>query len=698
MRRICRHSLVLLAVFLLVLSGCSPRVQETLTLGEWLQTLQEQAGIQNSLQSRPYFLNIPETSPYFEAVQALTDYQVLEPGHALDPEETLNRDWTAATLINLSGLELSEKNTAIRDLGKSEFPRQVSTAVSSGLMSLNSQDCFCPDQAIEKAEALDCLSQIISYINTPEIPDEPAEITYQDDLDICTEEPLVLDAENLMAQYPADAGIQAGQYLQDPSTGSFYRAEEILPSEEGLEVRLSEADPQEILDTVHASGSFDVDFSQVEVEGLEDDALSVCPDAPLSWMAAGSSLKQGSVSLPAGYTLRWKITSAGLQMQVSKALPAGSKFIGLLALNSIHPSYQWDMEEGQIEHAYFRVDFSTIESVSLSSSHYRSRYGDFSQLPAKDFLSTVQKFFRREDEIAEVTVPICTLKIPIPDVPMLEITARLQLKLYASGKASLVLTQDHALGMEIRHGAMRQINAHSCRHNASIGASAGALAEVLFGLNMKNLKLADVGCQTGAKADMKSTLHLYAADGTHTTAAADLPASFLSDAAAGNGNVLVCSDLHAYWMLRVVLNSSRTLCGRLGLSQTLQVLDEENASLFPALDNHMENGHFVPHCTRGERAAPLPSATPLTTDAIRIEDYSIILSAGETESIVITGLPAGYSQADLVFVSSRPAVAAVDGSGRVQALQSGSSIIRISTADGKFTVSCNILVRTESST
>ena len=172
----------------------------------------------------------------------------------------------------------------------------------------------------------------------------------------------------------------------------------------------------------------------------------------------------------------------------------------------------------------------------------------------------------------------------------------------------------------------------------------------------------------------------------------EVPADMVDDLSDGNGNILTCADIKAYKAADILLNSSNTMAGRLGLSKTITLLNENNGKLIPGMKTHMENGHFVDHCTRGDRLKPKEQTDVVESDQIRIQDYSLIASPGENRQIVIKGLPKGYSLSDIQCVSEKPEIASVSGT-TVHAVQEGSAIIHVKTKDGKYDVSVTMLVR-----
>jgi hypothetical protein len=208
---------------------------------------------------------------------------------------------------------------------------------------------------------------------------------------------------------------------------------------------------------------------------------------------------------------------------------------------------------------------------------------------------------------------------------------------------------------------------------------------------MLNGSLFDVGVTAGARGNVASTLHLYDDEGNVSSVSTPAGADVADETASDNPDVLVCADVNAVWILEVFLNSSQTLAGRLGFSAGFAPLGTDTP-LFPGMKHHMENWHFVDKCTRGKRNL-IKTARPVEhASGINIKKYSMIVRTGETKTIEISGLPDGYSAADLSFSSENSEVAVVDEKGRVTAASPGSAVIVISTYDGEYEIRCSVLV------
>lgn len=70
----------------------------------------------------------------------------------------------------------------------------------------------------------------------------------------------------------------------------------------------------------------------------------------------------------------------------------------------------------------------------------------------------------------------------------------------------------------------------------------------------------------------------------------------------------------------------------------------------------------------------------------------MVVHVSKAKAIQITGLPEGYTKDDLEYISSNEDVAKTDLNGNVIGKSAGSSVITVSTSDGKHYIKCNVIV------
>ncbi len=683
-----------LAVAAVLMGGCVPAQPALISLGDWISTLNEQAGIYSYSSNKPYYMNIDKDSVYFKDVQAAVEWQILDPSYPFDPGQALTKEWMAYTLMNLSGKKAEGRLDMIKDIQKTSFPEHVSGAVASGLLELDDRGLFHPKEEVEQAKALKALSQTIEYINHKTIEDPHTEVIMSDEPSIIEATPLSQDLERMEALFEKGIGIKEGGYvhwIEKDGQEKIYMAAAVSERDDGLLVDLATADLLEITESISASGEYDLDFSNAEIhiDGETNDSGAVT-DENLMLMSIHPYTKNFTVG---SYNVSVTSSSSGVKATATKKLGNGATVEARLIVSAITVAYDWNTGEKKLKDSYFRVSFNTNEDFTVKAGGYKELYGDFSALGAEEFLAKAQGILKdSKKDVLQETLNLCTVKLPMPGNPELSLDMKLQLNLYASGRAQIALSQSSLLGCEVRNGKMRLIKDLDNKADASLRGSSRLTADVRFGLSLFSATLMDAAVEAGANMTYVTTLHLYDKEGNKNSVVIDGDTDMADELAQGNPDVLVCGDLTAFWEMALDLNSSESLAGKLGLDNTFEILNEKNAPLFPGLGHHIENLQFVDHCTRTARAVLSEIEAMNVASRICLDKYSVAVHVGESRQINITGLPEGYLKTDLVYSSDDASIATVDAHGIIHAIASGSTVIRIATSDGEHSIACNVLV------
>ena len=105
-----------------------------------------------------------------------------------------------------------------------------------------------------------------------------------------------------------------------------------------------------------------------------------------------------------------------------------------------------------------------------------------------------------------------------------------------------------------------------------------------------------------------------------------------------------------------------------------------------------QDGNFIVACqiTVGSGTPPPPPATiPVTSVSLK---SSTALVVGSTETLTATVNPSNATDKTVSWTSSDPAVVIIDVSGMLTALEVGSTTITVTTTDGAFTATCEVMV------
>ncbi len=686
---------ILASVLLLGTGGCREDRESILT-GEWISMMIRKAGIAGAVSDIPYYLNIPESSVYFDDVQAAVEWDILSDDVPIDPDAPLTRELAAYTLMNLAGMNNENDSLRIKDLSASQFPGHVRSAVACGLMKLDRHSRFLPDKAMEKEEAERCLEKIISHINSRRFENVMPEVVWEEGEDAAFEECEAYDEETNTAVFAPGSAIREGElFVAETKEGTkILEAAGVREEEDGIVAEASEDGVFDHIRDLRIQGSLDADFTKAEITDLlsgetVQDAYSYTENTAITLTAVRPLRKTASW---AGYNVTYEVTSSGINASAVKERPSGLSVYAAFSLSNLHADFNWDMEEKNLKNAYFRISCLMQESLGARRSADIRRYANPASFTKEHFLASVRSAFKESPDEAELNVPLCRVKLPVPGIPVASLVCTLGLRIRADGRAEISFTHNFSTGMEVRNGNMRPIGGAQNTPKAMLQASASLLGTADLSLNAANIRLSDVELEGGLSGTVTSVVHHYDKDGSHTTAVTDMPADLVSEMSAAADNILVCSDVQADWIAGVNLNSEGTAAAKLGLSGSIPIVSGENSRAF--LRSHMENFHFVDRCTRTDRQKQIRREDPPETEQIRLQEYSLILDARESASLKLTHIPEGYTYGDLRFLSDDPSVASAEEL-TVHAHKEGSTIIHIATKDGKYRIRCTVTVRQE---
>lgn len=173
------------------------------------------------------------------------------------------------------------------------------------------------------------------------------------------------------------------------------------------------------------------------------------------------------------------------------------------------------------------------------------------------------------------------------------------------------------------------------------------------------------------------------------------------------GGQPTCLDLQLYVPLKWGVNQSGCLITDINSKwkHSATVWDSSNSPV--KLHFHLEDWERTPGdvCTRTdpiEQELTTPEGEPLEEinpfdfepiefDFIELVSYTMYLGKGESLNIGFDSIPGGYTENDLQYEVLDPAVCTVSD-GTVRGNEAGSTIVKISTGDGMFTVSLAVTV------
>ena len=446
-----------------------------------------------------------------------------------------------------------------------------------------------------------------------------------------------------------------------------------------------EAEFDEVYAWLDIEDSFEIDFTKAEVISYGDEESSL--NYRNNYYTLLSS--NNHVFNKDGFRISYTLNRSGIDVHISKNVKGLNVYCDA-SINNVKPTFKWKAKEDDLKNSYFKISFNSTEELGLSTGKYGNYHLKFKDLDKSSFRSLLRSMVEPMDDEVEASIPICQIKTPIPELPTAFLNLDLYVNIYASGKIELVLYNTHELGYETKDGQIRFINDNTHRLDSIIQASGKAALAVNMSLEAVGMRLCDIEVDGGLKAVLQSILHMYDDEGNLESHDSNIAYSTLSEISKENPNVKVCADVSLYWLLDMVINTSKTKMNKLGLSKTFHILDDDN-QVFGNM-HHIENGHFVKKCTYGKREG-LMSMDKVSSNKIVLDSYAEVLKINETYEIVVKGLPEGYKVTDLLYSSGDDKIARVS-SGTITAVSPGSVKIKVSTKDDKYNAYVNILVST----
>ena len=455
--------------------------------------------------------------------------------------------------------------------------------------------------------------------------------------------------------------------------------------ENGVPV-FEKAEFEEVFSRFSIADSYYIDFEKAEVIPYGEEYVNT------SYVNEKFNLLSSNnhVFNTEGFRISYTLNKSGIDVHISRD-NNGVNIYGDLSLHNVKPVFKWLYEENDVKNCYFNLSFKTTEKLGASIGRYGNYHLKFKDADPSSFKSLISSVIEKQKDEVEATIPICQIKTPIPNVPTAFLNLDLLIKLYVSGKAELVLYNTHSIGFETRDGNVRFINDTDRDLDAILQASAKAALGLNINLEAVTFRIADIELDGGVRALVRSTLHLYDEDGEVTSESSDYALSTLEELSDGNPDVKVCGDLSLYYLLDLIVNSSRSQMGKYGFSRTYNIMDEDN-QIFNNL-SHIEDGHFVKKCTRNKRPV-LVGMDEVKSTRIVLNSYAEVLKQNETFRIEIFALPEGYEIKDIIYTSENENIASVSD-GLIRPVAPGSTRITVTTKDGKHAAYINVLVSTQ---
>lgn len=371
---------------------------------------------------------------------------------------------------------------------------------------------------------------------------------------------------------------------------------------------------------------------------------------------------------------------------------------------------------------------------------------DWQSTFVKNWTNSVWKDKNADDFKGAKTIKICSVTLKHGGV--YRVCLDINFVVTAKGSVSIVITENGSKGIEYKDKKVRTIKTSDKDVDVQIKGNLEAYLSVGPTLYVTGLKKPVVGLslKVGLGAEVALKFHVADTQGhliqdisssqmqgelaeMFADADVDIPAEVVVQVAESHGctfesetsgplkgHVDVCFDGSIYFIFRIGVNDYCYVSDLVSSSLEWEICGSKNAKL---VHIHADNGQWQfgwigkdnIDCTLDYtpfEEAEDPEETTAPTDetpddgsgndeidvssGINLADVHMTVSVGGTTTIQVTGLPKGYTTADLKWSAEDSSVAKVNGNGVVSGISEGATVITVTTKDGKYHAFCAVTV------
>lgn len=373
---------------------------------------------------------------------------------------------------------------------------------------------------------------------------------------------------------------------------------------------------------------------------------------------------------------------------------------------------------GGLQEARASYTYTAKESTSISYSHGSDKISGLN--PDRDITddadaeallrSCIEGLLDATDGgYTANSILIASIPTPLTLGGVAGVTIEIRVGFSIEGKVELIVTTKTTQGVEYKKGkGLRVIDEKHVDKDISAQAQVEVYLYVGAVVEAFTFNIVDVGAEVGIGGTYQSTWHVldYSEEDelAYQMAVVEtgLPMMdieillFESYSATGKIKIQRCADVNVYFIFRITAGNN-SLVGEL-VSGSWDICGEETGPFL--YKQHFENGVKVGECTLEFRTERKEQETETTDkdnevkigELVDIDKYLLTINVGEKGTIEVTHLPEGYKESDLKWSAKDEKIAVVNNSGEVTGKNPGSTIIKVSTSDNKYSVECSVTV------
>lgn len=650
--------LFLMSCMLLVITGCgkdkgtanvgnntggseSGMTSAQLTREEYVGLVGQYFGFDNYETEQEFFTDVSAANRYFNNIQACAEWNVIKNENTFRPTEEATMEFALATAVRAIGLDELQLDEDLSD------DRSLADFYVSNIAQLDKAGY---EKGITQKVADQILQYALDYENNMELP-QYVNIEYQPGVKEANGK-ILIPATGNTGMLLEGHGYQVGDivYLDDSFTD--YPKGVRITSITGNQFSFEEVTVEEVFSKLEIYGTFDGEitnvFSASDNVGIYDEDIYYPTDMRQNGqeyfvdpLANGVKVDKGKDHV----TFVASISEDGNKAE----LRFGIQNIKVTAAYN-HRSHILDPEEVKL-----KVDFDV--AMEASSELHCSK-----------------------------TIPLGSIDIKIvaPFFVKLSLTANVG----ADGEVNLDYTIQNTANAEWKRGKGL---------TKSFTASTSAEADGQVTLTAEMTALADLVVKFfGDHSIMNAQVT------TGVVLIAKMEVDLL-------GNQPACIDILGYVPLRWGINQKGCLVTAINKKWKMNGTIWDSKTSKYIMHRHIEDNVRTPddQCTRGEgekvvqeveKADGTPLSEydlfrfePISFDFIELKEYAVFLDQNGEGRITFTSIPEGFTEQNLVYIVEDPSVCKVQN-GQVVGMETGTSLVKISTPDGMFSVTLAVIV------
>lgn len=607
-----------------------------LSKAQWAWMISEQFGYsEGEEEHEAFYSDVKPSDDYYNEIQLCKAFEVFTEEGTFEPDTLVSWNYaieSAVRAVGVEKLQVSEGELV------NYYTQNIADVSGNNL-----------DEALTVSDAALILNYAYDYNAEVEIPQEYS-VQYNDSVQEVSVADITINSDGETAVINNNETYNVGDTLcaveEDGGAAFAITITEI----NGTEVKYIPVDFLDVYKEFRISGTYVP--TDIEVEGAEDITVSLISDTSSPWevcsLSANPAIRGGAENVG------FNVTANGISYDYHE-----DELSFKAALSNLKTTVDINIPKK----AEAQVTFDTSVSVNYKWDKYKAK-----------------------------TIPLGDAKFGV--CPGVYIKLSLYMNIGVNGEATLSYDSKIVTDVGYKKGAGLRSSVSNknaqCKFEAQCTVTAEPTAKLDLRLGSKNW-------------ERFSESAVNAKISTGLVAVAETEADLLGK------EQLVCVDVLAYVPLRWAINEDG--CLLTNISNKLKASDDVwNSENSPCRWHfHWENGTSVEECTRGKDKVETPPVDDegepydeyklfdfeeIDFGVITVATQTIYLKNGESTKIGIISVPDGYSADNLVYTPDNASVCSVSG-GKVTALSSGASTVKISTNDGKYSVFITVVVEAE---